>query len=763
MTNTKNTKRALLSSVMALFLCFAMLLGTTYAWFTDSVTSGSNVIQSGTLKVDLVDEAGNSMEGQIIEFVTADGRAQDAILWEPGCTYYTENVYVVNKGTLDLKYEIIINGIVGDAKLLEAIEWTVTVGTTETALEDLKGTLAAGAKSEAIVLTGYMKEDAGNEYQGLTAEGISISVIATQNTAEEDSFGNDQYDALATYMNQNAEGAWEIENLGQLIYFAKTVNEGTENYAGETVVLTNDIDLAGINWSPIGNWENAFAGTFDGNGYTISNLYINAPEGEGVGFFGVVADATIKGVTFENVNISAYSMVAAVVGAPYPATISNCHVMGDVNIVAEFAYVAGISGYNYYGTHVSDCSVIADDMGTIMSKTRNAVGGITAWLLEGDHKVTGCDVKNLNLTGWTNIGAITGFVHYNNTIDDCSVENVVITKTRLDGHPGLGLIAGGYSYNANNAITLTNNTLKNISLNGTAVYKASAGYLYGSEYGGADNNNFVLSGNTEEGIVNNIVYAQGAVQKIDNVTDLQAVLNNATTDTVIQLTDNITGNLTVNQNANAKVVIDGNGKVFEGSLVVDGNSATITSAGLTIQNVVFKADSIDADACINLGAKGNNNTRYTCNVIIKNCTFDVPGAVGVKSYTGGDKNLTIIGCTATASAHSLIQVANVDNVVIENCNVYSKNGANFNQSTNVTIIGSTFDVCGYAVRFGASSGATGNVETYRIENCTLKSAHEDGDVAIILRGTAESATLTIINTDVADADISNQVNATIVK
>ena len=59
MTNTKNTKRALLSSVLALFLCFAMLLGTTYAWFTDSVTSASNIIQTGTLDVSLehADEA----------------------------------------------------------------------------------------------------------------------------------------------------------------------------------------------------------------------------------------------------------------------------------------------------------------------------------------------------------------------------------------------------------------------------------------------------------------------------------------------------------------------------------------------------------------------------------------------------------------------------------------------------------------------------------------------------------------------------------
>lgn len=201
MTNVKTTKRALVSSIIALFICFTMLLGATFAWFTDSVTSGSNIIQSGTLDIDLVDADGNSMEGEIIEFVAADGRAQDLILWEPGCTYKTEPVYIVNNGTLALKYEIIINGIVGNAKLLEAIEWTVTVGNVTTALEDLNGVLAADETTEAIVLTGHMKETAGNEYQGLTAEGISIAVFATQYTAESDSFNN-QYDAAAEYAAQ---------------------------------------------------------------------------------------------------------------------------------------------------------------------------------------------------------------------------------------------------------------------------------------------------------------------------------------------------------------------------------------------------------------------------------------------------------------------------------------------------------------------------------------------------------------------------------
>lgn len=210
MTNAKNTKRALLSSVMALFLCFAMLLGTTYAWFTDSVTSGSNIIQSGTLDVDLVDEEGNSMEGQIIEFVAADGRDSSKILWEPGCTYKTEPVYVVNKGTLDLKYNILVNGIVGDAKLLEVIEWTVTIDGVEIDMYTYENKLLAGEKSGAIVLTGHMKETAGNEYMNLTASGISISVFATQLTSENDSF-DDQYDKDATYYDALATTTEELE------------------------------------------------------------------------------------------------------------------------------------------------------------------------------------------------------------------------------------------------------------------------------------------------------------------------------------------------------------------------------------------------------------------------------------------------------------------------------------------------------------------------------------------------------------------------
>ena len=87
MTN-KTTKRALLSSTVALFLCFAMLMGTTYAWFTDSVTSANNVIQSGNLDVVLEYKSAWSDNWAHVDENTKIFK--DGALYEPG---YTEVVF----------------------------------------------------------------------------------------------------------------------------------------------------------------------------------------------------------------------------------------------------------------------------------------------------------------------------------------------------------------------------------------------------------------------------------------------------------------------------------------------------------------------------------------------------------------------------------------------------------------------------------------------------------------------------------------------
>ena len=194
MTNRKSTKRALLGSVMAMVLCLAMLIGATFAWFTDTASTGVNKIQAGNLDVQLVDENGNSLEGKTLEFKKAANAAEgEAVLWEPGCTYELPAVYVKNNGNLALKYKVTITGINGSAKLNDVIDWTINDA-------DLSAdhSLAAGATSEALTIKGHMKESAGNEYMNESIDGIAITVAATQDTVENDSLGN-TYDKDAKY------------------------------------------------------------------------------------------------------------------------------------------------------------------------------------------------------------------------------------------------------------------------------------------------------------------------------------------------------------------------------------------------------------------------------------------------------------------------------------------------------------------------------------------------------------------------------------
>ena len=238
----------------------------------------------------------------------------------------------------------------------------------------------------------------------------------------------------------------------------------------------------------------------------------------------------------------------------------------------------------------------------------------------------------------------------------------------------------------------------------------------------------------------------GKSQFVTTIEELQTALDKEGNSEInIVLGCDLIGDVTVTQKEGVKISIDGQKHKFAGVITVDGQSGTYITAALTIKNVNFNAGSISSDACIRLG-DGTNDTRYTCNVAVEGCTFDVPGAVGVKSYTGGDKNLTVTGCTATEKTHSMIQAKGIDGILVENCFVYSKNGLNFNNSTNVTVNYCTTDVKGYAVRFGESSGGEGTAETYFIKNSTLKAACNDGDAVVILRGTADYSTLNIDNT-----------------
>ena len=204
MASSKSTKRALISSALAILMCVAMLIGTTFAWFTDTASTGVNKIQAGNLDValEMSTDGTNweSAEGKTLTFKTQDNRAADKILWEPGCTYALPQLRVVNNGNLALKYKIQITGIQGDAKLNKVIDWTIN----DNAINLTEEHLLAGQTGDPFTIKGHMQKTAGNDYQNLSIDGIGITVYATQYNHENDSYGPD-YDQYADMTPDNLD------------------------------------------------------------------------------------------------------------------------------------------------------------------------------------------------------------------------------------------------------------------------------------------------------------------------------------------------------------------------------------------------------------------------------------------------------------------------------------------------------------------------------------------------------------------------------
>ena len=248
MTNRKSTKRALLGSVMAMVLCLAMLVGATFAWFTDTASTGVNKIQAGNLDVVLemqnADGKWVSAEGKTLDFVKAADAKGEAILWEPGCTYELPALRIRNNGNLALKYKVAITGINGSAKLNEAIEWTI--GDVAMGAEQH---LAAG-ESSAFTIKGHMWESAGNEYMNESIDGIAITVVATQDTVESDSFDKD-YDADAEYPvvavgDVNTDGDTVIQDREKDPTVIATIPAGSTDAGKLTLVKTEGQTPANI-------------------------------------------------------------------------------------------------------------------------------------------------------------------------------------------------------------------------------------------------------------------------------------------------------------------------------------------------------------------------------------------------------------------------------------------------------------------------------------------------------------------------------------
>ena len=203
---TLSTKRALFASVLSLLLCVTMLVGSTFAWFTDTATASVNTIMAGNLDIELQmkDNDGNwvNAEGKTLPFlvegkIPAEGTE---ILWEPGCTYYVPEVRVYNKGNLAVKFEYLPEALGVTGALAEVLTPVFKTPVDENG-KDVNiepEILKPGEFSPAWSFGYHMDEKAGNAYQKATASGIRLTVVATQATYEKDSNDN-TYDEGAEY------------------------------------------------------------------------------------------------------------------------------------------------------------------------------------------------------------------------------------------------------------------------------------------------------------------------------------------------------------------------------------------------------------------------------------------------------------------------------------------------------------------------------------------------------------------------------------
>ena len=453
------TKKALISSVLSLVVCLAMLIGTTFAWFTDSAASKGNIIKSGNLNIDLLVKE----NGKYVSVKENKNPIFNYELWEPGYTA-VKNVKVETTGNLALKYTMTIVPKTAAAEALKLAEVIdvyyaadeVTVadrnltGLTKlgTLADVFNGKVAAindtlipdkGNTFDCATIALKMQETAGNEYQNLPVGGgggFDINVLATQYTYESDDFDT-QYDKDALQpeiwdgttadvkdVEKDSNGTYQVNTPAEFAAVLDVVNENGN--VSLSLPSGTEFNMNNNVWEPIyvDGQKGAGVITVEGNGSTITGL--TAPLFDG-GFAGNT------GIVIKNLTIADSDFVdTSAGGAGFGAFVSSVDSMPNITLI--------------------NCKLVNS---TITSTTGSRVGGLIGWTAGYDVQddgpvdtyitVTNCEVSNCTITAEGSVGAIIGHAGANpatyHTISDCVVKDNTLTSTD-DGGWRVGVVVG---------------------------------------------------------------------------------------------------------------------------------------------------------------------------------------------------------------------------------------------------------------------------------------------------------------------------------
>lgn len=477
MNERKATKRALLTSITALVMCVVMLVGTTFAWFTDTAKTNVNRIEAGKLDVQLMMKDNNgrwvNAEGETLNWVKAQDGENQAILWEPGAEYKLPELKVVNGGNLALKYEIAITGAVDadgrtdldSMKLLNVLKFKSVVGsdTKENAYGQTiaTGTLNTNGEEQIIKLSAKMDENAGNDYMNMALSNITVTVKAMQANYEYDSNGN-TYDQDANGNPDNP--TWSVS--AHVTADVATTGDTVLKNADGTVELTAPADSTSarsltLKVEPKTAVDSSVNITV-GAGQTAQPYEISLVNEDGnpvtaaSGKFFTVKLYVGKGLNSNNVKV--YHNSDEITGAQYNS--DNGYVTFTTDKFSPFTVVfktpVAIAGDTYYNT-LPDAVAAAKDGDTITLLKDVAAdvvipAGKTITLDLGGHKLTNVETNEKEQQKHTIVNNGTLTITGTGTVD-----NVTNGKAALVNYGTATLNGGNFTRSKENPENNKNN------------------------------------------------------------------------------------------------------------------------------------------------------------------------------------------------------------------------------------------------------------------------------------------------------------------
>ena len=573
-------------------------------------------------------------------------------------------------------------------------------------------------------------------------------------------------DATDTYtVSTGAELAW----LADLVN-GTTTRAGANNLEGVTIELTQDVDLGGNEWTPIGiSKDICFKGTFDGKGYTINNLNIvetEAKEGKAfIGFFGYAEDATIKNVTFTNVNLNIACLdidhsqghIGAVAGSlEGTSRIENVTVNGNIKVESTVtangaSRVAVVAGGNSYGNvTMKNVHVRAND-GSYL-KANNNVGAL-AGQLQGKSVFEDCS-SNIRVTGTKFFaGGIIGLAAGDQTFTNChTTGNVTITagrEGRAHDHYRVGGIAGGWADGAKNVCKLTGCTYTG-ELSGTNADGSVAEVF---DYAGYVGRGYTLNGCAgSKVIINGVEYVQAfneaanaGIYYVNGELVLSTAAALRTFAQKVNTGADYFGGKTIKLGAD----IDLKNEEWTpiGSAVKDhGFMGNFDGNGYTIKNLNISNITPDADGYVYAGLFGvtegvdKDNQNYIKNLTIENVNIELNGdivaaAIAYPYYTALENirvegNVSIKGGNYTSGvlaytrrlvdANNIAIAANQNSVIEGNMTV---GGVISDIQTNGSLVAnySNFAASGLTIKGNKSvGGISGIISLQTLNGATVK-------------------------------------------